>query len=102
MHHWSEKKELANLVVSKVRSDLGFEDEGSSRSYDEGCMEHEDEDHVSKSRKLEKRRLHKQIISKGDGPTSQQSWSPMKISKRGWSTRSSLLRGISMKIPAAP
>ena len=33
-HAWSEKGELANLVVSKVRSDLGITDEDSSRSYD--------------------------------------------------------------------
>ena len=65
-HAWSVKEELANLVVSKVRSDLGIEDElevrveDSSRSYDEGGVEHEDGDHVSKSRKVEKRHLHKQ------------------------------------------
>ena len=28
---WSEKEDVANLVVSKVRTDLGIEDEGSSR-----------------------------------------------------------------------
>ena len=60
-HAWSEKEELANLVVSKVRSDLGIEDEVSSRSYDEGGMKNDDGDHdiVTKSRKVEKRRLHK-------------------------------------------
>ena len=61
-HAWSENEERANLVVSKVRSDLGIEDESSSQSYDEGGVDYEDleEDHdiVSKSRKLEKRRLH--------------------------------------------
>ena len=41
-HAWSEKEEFANLVVSKVRSDLGIEDEDSSRSYDEGGVEHKD------------------------------------------------------------
>ena len=60
MHHWTEKKELADLVTDKVRSDLGIEGEGSSRPYDEGGMKNDDEDHVSKSRKLEKRRIHKQ------------------------------------------
>ena len=59
-HAWMEKEELADLVADKVRSDLGIEGEGSSRSYDEGGMENDDEDHVSKSRKLEKRRIHKQ------------------------------------------
>ena len=43
-HAWSEKEELANLVVSKVRSDLGIEDEDSLRSYDERGVEHEDVD----------------------------------------------------------
>ena len=56
----TEKEELADLVADKVRSDLGIEGEGSSRSYDEGGMENEGEDHVAKSRKLEKRRIHKQ------------------------------------------
>ena len=59
-HAWTEKEELADLVADKVRSDLGIDGEGSSRSYDEGGMENDDEDHVSKSRKLEKRRMHKQ------------------------------------------
>ena len=35
-HAWTEKEELADLVTDKVRSDLGIECEGSSRSYDEG------------------------------------------------------------------
>ena len=53
-HAWSEKEELANLLVSKFRiySDLGIKDEDSSRSYDK--------DHVPKPCKVEKRRLHKQ------------------------------------------
>ena len=59
-HAWPEKEELADLVADKVRSDLGIEGEGSSRSYDEGGMENEGETHVSKSRKLEKRQIHKQ------------------------------------------
>ena len=59
-HARSEKETLANLVASKVRSDLCIADENSSISYDEGGVEHEDGDHVSKSRKVEKRRLHKQ------------------------------------------
>ena len=49
-HAWSEKEELANLVVTKVRTDLGIEDEDSSRSYDEGGADHDDGDHASKSR----------------------------------------------------
>ena len=61
-HVWSEKEELANRVVSKFRTDLGIGGEDSSKSYDEGGVEHDDGDHdiVSKSRKVEKRRLHKQ------------------------------------------
>ena len=53
---WMEKEKLAEIVACKVRTDLGVEDEGSSRLYDEGDMEHNDEDHdiVSKSRKVEK------------------------------------------------
>ena len=47
-HAWSEKEELDNLVVSKVRSDLGIEDGDSSRSYYEGGVEHKGGDHVSK------------------------------------------------------
>ena len=47
-------------MADRVRSNLGIGGEGSSRSYDEGSMENDDEDHVSKSRKLEKRRIHKQ------------------------------------------
>ena len=54
------KEELADLVADKVRSDRGIEGEGSSRSYAEGGMESDDEGHVPKSRKLEKRRIHKQ------------------------------------------
>ena len=53
-------EELANLVVSKVHTDLGIEDEDSSRSYDEGAVDPDDGNHVSKSCKVEKRRLHKQ------------------------------------------
>ena len=53
---WMEKdpEELADLdlVADKVRTDLGIDGEGSSRSYDDGGMENDDEDHVSKSRKL--------------------------------------------------
>ena len=63
-HAWSEKEELANLVVSKVHADLGIEDQDSSRSYDDGGVDHDDGGHVSKSRKVTKvetRRLHKQI-----------------------------------------
>ena len=57
---WTEKEELAEIVSCRVRTDLGIEDEGSSRSYDAGGMGHEDDGHVSKSRKREKRRIHKQ------------------------------------------
>ena len=59
-HAWAEKEELADLVDDKVHTDLGIDGEGSSRSYDEGGMENDYEDHLSKSRKLEKRRIHKQ------------------------------------------
>ena len=61
-HAWTEKEELADLVAGKARSDLCIDDDGSSRSYDEGDMENDDGDHdiVSKSRNLEKRRIHKQ------------------------------------------
>ena len=61
-HAWTKKEEIADLVADKVRSDLGIAGEGSSRSYDEGGMENDGEDHdiVSKSRKLEKRGIHKQ------------------------------------------
>ena len=48
----------AETVFCRVRTDLGIDGEGSSRSYDEGGMENEGEDRVSKSRKIEKRRLH--------------------------------------------
>ena len=51
---------LADVVACRVRTDLGIGDAGSSRSYDEGVMENEGEDRVSKSRKIKKRRLHKQ------------------------------------------
>ena len=47
-HALAEKEDLAGLVADKVRSDLGIEGEGSSRSYDEGGMENDGEDHVSK------------------------------------------------------
>ena len=57
---WTEKEELTDLVVDKVRTDLGIDGEGSCRSYDEGGMDNDDKDHVSKSRKLEKRRIRKQ------------------------------------------
>ena len=57
---WTKKEELAEIVACCVRTDLGIDDEGLSRSYDEGGMENAGEDHVSKSRKVEKRRLHKQ------------------------------------------
>ena len=62
-HAWTEKEEFADLVADKVRSDLGINDEleGSSRSYDvRGWHGNDDDGHVSKSRKLEKRRIHKQ------------------------------------------
>ena len=59
-HAWTKKEELADLVAEKAHSDLGIDGEVSSRSYDEGGMENDDEGHVSKSRKLEKRRIHKQ------------------------------------------
>ena len=59
-HAWTEKEDLADLVADKVRSDLGIGGEDSSRSYDEGGIENDDEDHVSKSHKLEKQRIHKQ------------------------------------------
>ena len=49
-HAWTEKERPADLVADKVRSDLGIDGEGSSRSYDEGGTENDDEDHVSKSR----------------------------------------------------
>ena len=57
---WTEKEELAEVVACRARTDLGIDGEGSSRSYDAGGMGNEGEDHVSKSRKVEKRRLHKQ------------------------------------------
>jgi hypothetical protein len=59
---WTEKEELADIVAFRVRTDLGLDEEGSSRSYDDGDVENAGEDHdiVSKSRKVEKRRLHKQ------------------------------------------
>ena len=55
-HAWTEKEELADLVDGKVRSDLIINNEGSSRLYDEGGMEDDDNgnDIVSKSRKSEK------------------------------------------------
>ena len=56
---WTEREELAEIVACGVRTDLGIDADGSSQSYDEGGMENEGEDHVSKSRKVEKRRLHK-------------------------------------------
>ena len=59
-HAWTEKEELADLVADKARSDLGIEGEGSCRLHDEGGMENDGQDHVSKSRKLEKRRIHNQ------------------------------------------
>ena len=55
-----EKEELAGIVSCRARTDLGIEDEGSSRSYDEDGMAHEDDNHVSKYRALEKRRINKQ------------------------------------------
>ena len=48
------------MVSCRVRTDLGIDGEGSSRSYDEGGMGNEGEGRVSKSRKIAKRRLHKQ------------------------------------------
>ena len=57
---WTEKEELSEIVFCRARIDLGTEKEGSSQSCDEGGMYHDDDDHVSKSRKLEKRRIHKQ------------------------------------------
>ena len=57
---WTEKQELADIVVCRVRTDLGLDEEGSSRSYDDGDMETAGEDHVPKSHNVEKRRLHKQ------------------------------------------
>ena len=57
---WTEKEELADIVACRVRTDLGLDEGGSSRSYDDGGLENADETHVSKSRRLEKRRLHKQ------------------------------------------
>ena len=57
---WSENEQLAEIVACRVCSGLGIGDAGSSRPYDEGGMENEGEGHVSKSRKVEKRRLHKQ------------------------------------------
>ena len=41
-HAWSEKEELVNLVVSKVRCELGIEDKDSSGSYDEGGVDNLD------------------------------------------------------------
>ena len=55
-----ELAELAEIVACRVRTILGIDDEGSSQSYDEGGMENDGEGHVSKSRKVEKRRLHNQ------------------------------------------
>ena len=57
---WTEKEELAGIVACRVHTDLGIDDERSSQSYNEGGMDNEGKDHVSKSRKVEKRRLHKQ------------------------------------------
>ena len=57
---WTEKEELADIVACRVCTNLGLDEEGSSRSYGDGGMENAGEDHVSKSRRLEKRRLHKQ------------------------------------------
>ena len=57
---WTEKEELAEIVACRVRTDLGLDEDGSSKSYDDDGMENADDDHVSKSRKIEKRRLHKQ------------------------------------------
>ena len=56
---WTERSKLAEMVACRVRTGLGIDDDGSSRSYDEGGMENEGEGHVSKSRKVGKRRLHK-------------------------------------------
>ena len=63
---WTEKEELADIVACRVRTDLGLDEEGSSRSYDDDGMESADEAHVSKSRRLEKRRLHK--LAKSNEP----------------------------------
>ena len=52
--------ELAEIVACRVRTDLGIDGEGSSRSYADGGMVNDGEDHVSKSRTVQKRRLHKQ------------------------------------------
>lgn len=52
---WTEKEELAEVVACRVRTDLGIDDEGSSRSCDEGGMDNEGEGHVSKSHKVAKR-----------------------------------------------
>ena len=57
---WTEKEDLADIVACRVCTDLGLDEEGSSRSYDDGGMENADEAHVSKLRRLEKRRLPKQ------------------------------------------
>ena len=62
-HHepaWTEKEELADIVACSVRTDLGLDEEGSSRSYDDGGMENAGETHVSKSRRLENLRLYRQ------------------------------------------
>ena len=80
-HAWTEKEELADLVAGKVRSDLGIDGEGSSRSYDVGGMKNDDEDHaiVSKSRKLEDQLCIRRFSSLRDLDTI--SWSSSSLSK---------------------
>ena len=97
---WTGKEVFSEIVARRVRTDLDIEDEGSSRSYDEGGMEHEDEDHaiVPKSRKVEKRQLHR----KRQQANTKRSSSPVKTSRRGWSTWNPLFKGISMKTTTAP
>ena len=51
LRSWTEKEGLAEIVACRVRTNLGIDDEGSTRPYDDGGMDNEGEDHVSKSRR---------------------------------------------------
>ena len=79
-HAVPQKEEHGNLVGSKAQHDLGIDNGGSSRLYDEGGMEHENQGHVANPHKLEKRRLHKQ---KQRANFSAKLESYMKILRRG-------------------
>ena len=49
----TEKEELVEVVASRVCTRRSIDDEGSSRSHDEGGLNNEGEDRVSKSCKIE-------------------------------------------------